>query len=287
VVPGTFHRWVREAQGQKRKKTNPNGRPRKPLDLRKLILKIARDTDWDYTRVLGELRKLTKHKISRQTVANIVREAGLEPGPKRGENTWDEFVKIHARSLWQADFFTKRALTLRGLRYLYVLVFLNVATRKVFVTKATDHPNTQWISERAAEFVEQARDNKLAVDLVFHDADRKFSKTFRESLQKRGLRPRKPHPRSPNLNAYVERWIQSIQIECLDHFMALGTAHLNHLVEEFVAHYHAERPHHGLDNKLIVPGRPPPADESIPNLRQLVCRQRLVGLLKHFERRAA
>jgi putative transposase len=287
VAPGTFHRWVREAQGEQRQQTNPNGRPRKPLDLRKLILKIARDTDWGYTRVLGELRKLTKHKISRQTVANIMREAGLEPGPNRGEKTWDEFVKIHARSLWQADFFTKRALTLRGWRYLYVLVFLNVATRKVFVTKATEHPNSQWITERASEFVRHARDNHLGVDLVFHDADRKFCKAFDENLRKRGLRPRRLRPRSPNLNAYVERWIQSIQVECLDHFIALGEGHLNHLVGEFVAHYHEERPHQGLDNNLIVPGRPPPEDDSIPSLRQVVCRQRLGGLLRHYERHAA
>lgn len=287
VVPGTFHRWVREAKGQKRMKPNKTGRPKKSIDLKKLILRIARDTGWGYTRVLGELRKLTRQKISRQTVANIMREVGLEPGPKRGEKTWDEFVKIHARSLWQADFFTKRTLTLRGWRYLYMLVFLNVATRKVFVTKATQHPNNQWVTERAAEFVRHARDNRIGVDLVFHDADRKFSKAFRESLRNRGARPRKLHPRSPNLNAYVERWIQSIQVECLDHFMVLGEAHLNHLVQEFVAHYHAERPHQGIDNQLIMPGKPPPNDESVPSLRQLVCRERLGGLLKHYERRAA
>jgi putative transposase len=142
VTPGTFHRWVREAQDQKRKKVGKVGRPKTPLDIKKLILKIARDTDWGYTRVLGELRKLTSQRISRQTVANIMRKAGLEPGPQRGEKTWDEFVKMHAHTLWQRDFFAKRAWTLRGLRYLYVLVFLNVATRKVFVTKATEHPNT-------------------------------------------------------------------------------------------------------------------------------------------------
>jgi putative transposase len=85
----------------------------------------------------------------------------------------------------------------------------------------------------------------------------------------------------------LERWIQSIQVECLDHFMVLGAGHLNHLVGEFVAHDHGERPHQGLDNKLIVPGRPPPEDESIPNLRQVACRQRLGGWLKHFTRRAA
>ena len=66
--------------------------------------------------------------------------------------------------------------------------------------------------------------------------------------------------------------------------MVVGEAHLNHLVQEFVSHYHAERPHQGLDNKLIVPGKPPPDDESIPGLRDLACRERLGGLLKHYER---
>ena len=85
----------------------------------------------------------------------------------------------------------------------------------------------------------------------------------------------------------MERWIQSIQVECLDHFVVLGAAHLNHLVQEFVAHYHEERPHQGLDNRLIIPGKPPPDDESIPSTRQVACCERLGGLLKHYERRAA
>ena len=109
VVPGTFHRWVRETEGHKRSKANGTGRPKKPLDLKKLILKIARETGWGYTRVLGEIRKLTRHKVSRQTVANIMREAGLDPGPQRGEKTWDEFLRMHGSTLWQCDFFTKRA----------------------------------------------------------------------------------------------------------------------------------------------------------------------------------
>jgi putative transposase len=282
VVPDTFHRWVREAKGHKRSQAKPIGRPKKPVDLKKLILRIARETGWGYTRVLGEIRKLTRHKVSRQTVANIMREAGLDPGPKRGEKTWDEFLRIHSATLWQCDFFTKCAWTLKGRRYLYVLVFLNVGTRKVFVTKSTEHPNAEWVAERAGEFVRHTRDNQLPIDLVFHDGDRKFGKAFDDALRQRGLRPH-----SPNLNAFVERWIQSIQIECLDHFVVLGTAHLDYLVQEFVEHYHQERPHQGLDNKLLVPGKPPPSDETIPGLAQIVCRQRLGGLLRHYEHRAA
>ncbi len=66
VVPGTFHRWVRESKGQKRKQFLTIGRPKKPLDLKNLILKIARETGWGYTRALGEIRKLTRHRISRR-----------------------------------------------------------------------------------------------------------------------------------------------------------------------------------------------------------------------------
>jgi len=219
-------------------------------------------------------------------VANIMREAGLEPGSKRGEKTWDGFLRMYGATLWQCDLFTKRAWTLRGRRYLYVLVFLNVATRKVFVTRATEHPNSQWVTEPAAEFVRHARDRKLGIDLVFHDADRKFGRAFDSTLRQGGLRPRRLRPRSPNLNAFVERWIQPIQIEYLDYFIVLGATHLNHLVQEFVAHYHEVRPHQGLDNRLIVPGKPPP-DEAIPSLQQIKCRQRLGGLLKYYERRAA
>jgi hypothetical protein len=114
VLPSTFARWVRETQSPKHQKVSRIGRPKKPPALRKLILKIARETGWGYTRVLGEIRKLTSQKVSRQTVANIMREAGLDPGPKRGEKKWDEFLRIHAQTLWQADFFCKRAMTLKA-----------------------------------------------------------------------------------------------------------------------------------------------------------------------------
>jgi putative transposase len=236
------------------------------------------------SRVLGEVHKLASQKISRQSVANIMREAGLDPGPERGEKTWDEFIKIHGATHWQCDFLTKKSWTLKGLRDLYLLVFLNVGTRRVYVAPATAHPNHEWVIEQTKAFVEYARREKLPVELVFHDADSKFGAAYDE-LTGHGLQPRRLQPRSPNLYAYVERWIQSIQVECLDHFIVFGEAHLDHLVAEYVAHFETERPHQGLDNKLVVVGRPPKQD--VPLLGQVKCRERLGGLLKHFERRAA
>lgn len=113
------------------------------------MLRLARENDWGYTRILGELKKLGVRKICRSTVVNILREAGLDPGPKRGEDTWDDFIRRQAATLWSCDFFTKQVWTLRGLVEVYVLFFLNVETRRVHVAGMTAHPDRAWVVRQA------------------------------------------------------------------------------------------------------------------------------------------
>lgn len=285
VKPDTFARWLRSAR--KTKPASKLGRPKLPLPIRELVLLIARQTGWGYTRVLGELRKLTSRKISRQTVVNIMHEHGLDPGPKRGESTWDEFIHIHAQTLWQCHFFSKRIWTPKGLRDYFVLVFLHVASRRVFISPATAHPNAAWVVNQADRFCEHLRLTGERADLLFHDSDTKFTRVFDEAIQSYGIRVRRLRPMSPNLNAFVERWIQSIKHECLNYFLVLGEAHLNYLVEQYVKHYHTERPHQGvgIDNALLCPRSPP--DEGVPLLDEIDCHERLGGLLKSYSRRAA
>ena len=142
--PETVMRWIREAdKGRPKKKTSTRkpGRPRTPDDIRRLVLKIAKETGWGYTRILGELKKL-KVKVSRGTVVNILREANLPTSPQRGEATWDQFIKSHAKTLWACDFVQQRILTVRGFRDAYLLVFVNVATRKAIATTSTDQTVT-------------------------------------------------------------------------------------------------------------------------------------------------
>jgi len=85
---------------------------------------------------------------------------------------------------------------------------------------------------------------------------------------------------APLCNAHMERWIQSFRRKCLDHFVPVGLKHLDHLVAEYLEHYHLERPHQGLGNRLLT-GHDPPGDE-----REVVCRSRLGGVLLQFERRS-
>jgi putative transposase len=113
VTPRTFLRWLNGDRPRARSAApaRPPGRPRTADDLRDLVLRIARDTGWGYTRILGELKKIGLGTICRSTVVNILKDAGLDPGPKRGEHTWAEFLAVHAATLWQCDFFTHKALT--------------------------------------------------------------------------------------------------------------------------------------------------------------------------------
>ena len=141
VAYSTFRRWVRKTENQET--IVKTGRPRISIDIRELVVRIASETGWGYSRILGELKKLRVGRISRQTVKNILIENGFDPGPKRGHGTWDEFLKVHFETLWQCDFFSKRIWTQFGPRQMFVLAFIHLGTRRVFVTPATNSTNAR------------------------------------------------------------------------------------------------------------------------------------------------
>ena len=116
------------------------GRPKTDEEIRDLILRLARESNWGYTRIHGELKKLGITSVSRTTVANILREAGIDPSPERRKGMWDQFIKSHLATLWACDFFTKKIWTTGGLVDYYVLFFLHVGSRRVIVTGMTAQP---------------------------------------------------------------------------------------------------------------------------------------------------
>jgi putative transposase len=111
-----------------------------------LVLKIARETGWGYARVLGELKKLGIRSVSKTTVADILRSVGLDPGPKRGEGSWDEFLRRHAATLWACDLFSVRTHTLAGTVDLYLLFFIHVGSRRVVMSGVTPSPNAACVT---------------------------------------------------------------------------------------------------------------------------------------------
>jgi putative transposase len=281
VSPRTFARW---ASGETKSvgKAAKTGRPRTAAEIVELVLRLARETGWGYTRILGELKKLRVGKIARSTVVNLLRANGFDPGPKRGEGTWAEFIERHAATLWQCDFFSKKVWTPTGLVPYFLLVFLHVGSRRVFVSAPTANPDSTWVTQQARNFVLQADGAIEPPTILLRDHDTKFSGAFDAVLKSDGIEVMPVGPRAPNLNAFVERWVQSVKQECLDHFVILGERHLHHLVAEYVRYYHAHRPHQGIGNELLTPPAQPPPDEG-----EVVCESRLGGLLKHYHRRAA
>jgi len=111
------------------------------------------------------------------------------------------------------------------------------------------------------------------------DRDRKFTARFRGHLEAAGVRVIRTPYRAPNCNAYAERFVRSIQEECLDRMIFFGESALRRALREFVAHYHGERNHQGIDNRLIE--RSPPSSRGA-----IECRERLGGLLRFYDRAA-
>ncbi len=248
VSPSTFYRWLRDAgQGSGRKK-NAKGGSRKPRELRELVVQIAKSTSFGYTRILGELRKLGIKKISRQTVRNILKEEGIQPGPNRTSDSWQNFIDRHAKTLWAVDFFSIRTVSALGFQELYVMVWLCMTTRELIVSESTAHPNSAWIVEQSESFLNQTvqRDEKPAV--VIHDQDTKFTKEFVKALELKDVQHNALPKASPNLNGRCERVIFTLKNECLRKFIIFGKRHLDYLTTEFTRYYNANRSHSERDH---------------------------------------
>jgi putative transposase len=188
--------------------------------------------------------------------------------------------------LWECDFFTKTMLTWHGWQDCFVLVFLQVQTRHVFATPATAHPNAEWMQEQSRAFVAHLQQQGAPEGtIVTRDNDGKFQEGFDDTLQAKGVTVHRLPVRSPNLKPHLERFVGSIERECLDHFVPLGETHLDHLVKSYVEHYHEERSHQGVGN-VPLSGEVD-APEDIPTLEVVGCKERLGGVLKHFCRKAA
>ena len=136
---------------------------------------------------------------------------------------------MHAATLWQADVLSVRSLTTRGIRDLFLIVFLHVETRRVFITPSTANPNEAWMVEQARAFIRQLPDEQASKFYLQHDRDSKFSAAFDQTIKSAKGKILKTPFRAPNLQAFVERFHQTLRREVLDHFLIFGQNHLDSL----------------------------------------------------------
>jgi len=285
VTPDTLMRWYRElvcAKWDYSQRRGP-GRPRVRKDIVNLIVRMAlHNPSWGYTRIKGALANLG-HQVGRGTIANILKENGIEPAPERDQHTsWSTFLKAHWDCLAATDFFTVEVWTLTGLVTHYVLFFIDIATRTVHIAGITTNPGTSWMMQIARNLTDFEDGFLRGKRYLILDRDTKYSDAFRSFLVRDGIKIIRLPPRSPNLNAFAERFVRSIKEECLGRMIFFGQASLRHAVGHFMAHYHAERNHQGLGNLLLQP-------ISAPALLSCTIkqRQRLGGMLNYYYREAA
>ncbi|QDU39645.1 Integrase core domain protein [Maioricimonas rarisocia] len=285
VTPRTFRRWV-TADNSTDATSRKTGRPGTAAEMRQMITKLARETGWGYGRIQGELRRLGFEPPSISTIRNILKSVGIDPAPRRSSGTWCDFLARHASTLWACDFFTKQVWTLFGPVEMYLLVFIQIETRHIWISRGTQHPDSAWVAQQARNATMEMQDREGdSTRFLIHDRDTKFTKQFDGIFESSGVKVMKLPIHSPNLNAHCERVIQSIKQEVLDHFIVFGEHHLNHLVQEYAKYYHQLRPHQGIDNRVPL-GNSPPSPRP-PNPDELLCQHELGGVLKHYVRKAA
>jgi transposase InsO family protein len=195
--------------------------------------------------------------------------------------SWRTFLKAHAGAIAAIDFFTAEVWTARGLVTHYVLFVLHHASRMVHIAGVTPNPDADFLAQVARNLTDShdgfLRDRRFLI----LDRDTKFTQQFRRILGDAGIELMPTAFQAPNMNALAERFVGSIKRECLDRMILFGGDHLRRALNEFVAHYNAERPHQGVGNKTLTPAAAEPLLHG-----DVVVDERLGGLLRSYRRAA-
>ncbi len=284
--PETVLRWYRELVAKKYASNPRSASTTAPtrVSIEAQVLRMARENpSWGYTRIRGALHNLGI-EAGRSTIARILKANGLEPAPERGRvASWQMFLEAHRGAIAAADFFTVEVLTLRALVRHYVCFVIDLTTRCVQVAGITRQPDGLWMDRMAAQLTDAYDGFLQRARVLITDRDPLYTTRFRETLKVAGVNVVRIPPRSPNLNAFAERFVRSIKSECLRHIVPLGERHLRDVVREYVEHTNTERNHQGIRNVIPMPARGAGEAGETPVVR----RKRLGGLLSYYQREAA
>ena len=285
VTPETILRWHRKFiaikyDGSANRKP---GRPRVTEEIRRLTVRMALENPgWGYERIQGALQAVG-HRVCDSTVGNILKENGVEPAPERRKRTsWNTFLHTHFESIAATDFFTVEIWTPRGLIRHWVLFVTDLPTRRIAIAGISSAPCGTWTEHVFRSLIDEFDGFLLGKRYLIHDRDPLFTTALENLLRVAGIKPIRLPPRSPNLNAFAERFVRSIKEECLNRMIILGERRLRYVIDEYVEHYHLERPHQGIGNVLIQPSE---LSQCVDD--PLSRRDRLGGLLRSYHRTAA
>jgi transposase InsO family protein len=213
---------------------------------RQLIAEMAlKNPSWGQERVADELSLKLRILVSPRTVKKYWPE-GVSYGPRRvSSQRWKTFVRNHASALVACDFATVVTATFSRL---YVLVVMEIGTRRILHCNVTAHPIAEWVAQQFREAIPSDHHYRFLI----HDRDSIFSKEMDQTVENLGLKVLRTPVRAPQANAYCERLIGTVRRECLDFVIPFNERHLRKILSEWVAHYNHGRPHRSLGPGLPV-----------------------------------
>jgi len=256
VTPATILRWHRDIlrrRWARLSRRGGSGRPPVRRNVRSVVLQLARENhSWGYRRIHGELAALGI-MVAPSTVWRILRDAGIDPAPRRDGPGWAEFLRSQAQAILALDFFI--ADLINGTK-VHVLAVIEHGSRRIRVLGVTEHPAQSWVVQQARNLLMDLEDAGTRVKFVLHDRDASFTAAFDAVFQAAGIRVIRSAVQAPRMNSIIERWIGSCRRELLDRTLIWNQRHLMIVLREYEDFCNTHRPHRTLNQ--AAPLRPLP-----------------------------
>ena len=219
------------------------------------------------------------YTISHETVGNILRRHGIPPASERKTSpSWRHLMTHYQEQLLACDFLTVETLFLQTI---YVLVFIEIGSRRVHFAGCTANPNSAWVTQQARQIMWELTDREPNIRFLIRDNDKKFTTGFDAVFGSEGIDVIPTPIRAPNANAFMERWIRSARDECLDKLLIINQTHLRNVMRDYVVFFNTARPHQGLDQQIPV------LKASFQGNGSVRCRNVLGGIIHDYYRTAA